>query len=493
MSNPPIVSLWKERVISFLKISFLIFSVIFFSAVPNISKFFLLFLLSFIFIFLIIWQKGKHFLISKGLFFFILTFFGYLLFNTYFVSKIIFDSKSELINYELYILTFLTFLLAGNENIEKELSISFLIVQTILLFLFLNKKEEAIYFFVYNPNILAGYCLTVWLFSFCYILEKNKYKHITVINLLFSTIFLLISKSFSSIFVLLIILIFKYSKKYFLNIIFLLGLLIFGIVYNYSGFYDRLVWIWIALKVWIKNFLFGVGVGNFKFYYQEYAKGLQPSISTIFVHNYFLHISTELGFIGFCFISFIVYFIMKNFSQKNKKFVLPLIGFILQNLVDYNLVIPQNSILFFVLLSAVLLNKQKEIKKNFTKPVVLIFITLLFFHNFVVSSRLQEIDSLLKSSGRNDLKRIVTIDKTCWYGWKKLAFLEFVDKDFATAKGFFCNTIKYNPRDPESYLYLALINFKSNNKTEGYKFFLKAVILNPNASKKYKNFIMSML
>lgn len=491
-----------EKISSFLKIAFLVLSVFLFSSVSVLSKFFLIFILFFLFLtFLIFYPKEKNIIFPPQILFFTIIFFLYLLFNTYFVSSIKFESKQEILNYNLYFLTFFIFNFFKNDKIFVDLNISFLIIQTVLFTLFMIKNEYFIYFFNYNPNILSGYCLMVTLFSFYSFYKQPEGKniyYIQIFNFLLSALFLFLLKNFSSIFIVISFLLFTYNKKIFLNIIILLCLITLGIVENFDSFFNRILWMIVGYKVFIEHFFLGTGLNTFKLFYQQYVNDIAPpTIATIFVHNYFLHLASEIGFIGLMFIIAIVFYIIKRKVLLNeKKLFYPLLGILIQNLIDYNLLIPQNSILFSIFLSYVIGIKNYFKKENLYKVfnvMTYIVIISLFFQGFFLNSKLQQIDFLLKSFNKKDLKRVVEIEKTCWYGWKMRAIMELKENNINLAEKFFLETIKYNPRDAESFIYLSLINFKFNRKKEGYKFFIESIKLNPKAAYKYKKLVEDIL
>ncbi len=382
------------------------------------------------------------------------------------------------------------FFLLKNKKIVSELNVSFFTIEVFLFILFLFRKEDVIYFFNYNPNIFAGYCLMIGLFSFYSYKYSNIKTNFEILNFIISIFFLFFLKSFSSIFIIFVFLLFNYSKKFLLNITILLSFIILGIVFNFDSFLNRIIWMIIGFKVLIKYFLFGTGLNTFKFFYQEYATNLiQPTVATIFVHNYFLHLSTEIGFIGLVFILSIIYFAIEKISSNNKMYFYPILGIIIQNLIDYNLLVPQNSILFYIFLSYTIEPKNYVKKWQRFEILFLIFMAVLFLQGFILNSKLKRIDFLLKSNNKYDLKKVIKIDKTCWYGLKKLALIELKNNDMKSSEYFFMKTLNYNPRDAESFLYLSLINFNFGRKKEGYKFFIKSIKLNPKAVNKYKKFI----
>ena len=482
---------------------FLIFVVLLFSSVSSLSKIILSFLLIIIFItriyltknFLLNLQIKKHSLI---IFITILLFLFYLFFNTYFVSKIHFESKTELLNFCFYTLTFLVFyLISIQKSLMKEIFTSFLFVETILFLAYIFSGEKIINFFIYNQNILAGYCLLSWLFSFFYLYErKQKYKFVVVTTFIISSVFLILLKSFSAIFISAATLVFVFLKNKLIKYSIVVSLLLIFIVLNFNSFVDRSIWIVIGTKIWVQHFFFGIGLGNFKFYYSQYLTNIwiEPSIATVFVHNYFVQLASETGVIGIFIFLFFIYYILKN--SKNKIFVYPLYGIILQNFVDYVLYIPQNSILFFIFLSS--LSAEIEIKDSCSigqknKNVLLYILCIVFLLTYCIISfiKMDKIMLLINSNQKNCFYKTVSLDKTYWFGWKKIAVSLVDEGKLEQAKEMFENVIKTNPLDAESYLYLAIINFKLGNKSVGYKILKQMLIFNPKMGNKYIKILRS--
>jgi len=128
-----------SKILSVIIIVFLIFVVLLFSSVSFVSKLILSFLLIIIFITSLYLLKGSLYFFNKNflvVFFAILVFLFYLFLNTYFISKIPFGSKTELLNFCFYTVTFFVFYTVLElKSLYNEIIIGFLIVQT---FLFLS-------------------------------------------------------------------------------------------------------------------------------------------------------------------------------------------------------------------------------------------------------------------------------------------------------------------------------------------------------------------
>lgn len=469
---------------NFLIASFFLASVFLFSSVSATSKLVLFTILFFLVVnlILLVFKEGINLGSDNTLFFAFLFFLIYILINTFFFSKILFESKSEHLNFVLYFISFYIFSTLEDE-IDKTLNSCFFIVLVIFIFFYFVVGEEIIYFFTYNPNIFSGYCLFIFLFSLLS-LKHQKLNIFVVLNLVFSFMFLVLLKNFSGMFISLFFLSLVFVKKKLYFYVLLTICLTLAVIFNFSSFFDRLIWFLIGFKVWVNNLFFGVGLGNFKFYYQQYSVGLPlTSTATLFVHNYFLQILTELGVFGGFFL-FLILFLSFLSVDKKDKYLYPVLGILIHNLIDYNLIIPQNGILFFSFLG--LMSKKKPRHKKFLfifKNLIVIFLITYGIYN---SFKILRVMNLLKNYNFIDA---IKIDKTCWYAYKKIAEDEFNKKNFEKAKEYFLKTIRFNPVDADSYLYLSVIEFKRQQRKQAYKNFKKAIILNPKAAERYKEII----
>ena len=479
-----------SKFLSIVIIIFLTFSTLLFSSVSFFSKLVLSFLL--VIIFLTNLYFLKKFFIKNNLIvvFSLLFFLFYLFLNTYLVSKIRFESKTELLNFCFYIATFFVFYeVFIQRSLEEELVISFLIVQLFLFLVYIFGKERLLNFFVYNTNIFACYCLFSWLFSFFYLYLKKQNKLLVFITLTISSLFLLFLKSFSAIFVVITVIVFIFIKNRFLKWVIIVSLFLLFSVINFNSVIDRIIWLVVGLKIWLEHFFFGVGLGNFKFYYPQYLINvcMEPSIATIFVHNYFVHLAAETGVVGLFLFLFFIFYILKK--TKNKIFLYPLYGVLIQNFFDYVLYIPQNSILFFIFLSSLAVeDKNKYMFEEKNRIVnLLYFLFLLIFLLYCIISfiKMDKIMVLVNSKQKDNFYKAVSLDETCWLGWKYLAVSFVEEENLEEAKKMFTNVIKTNPFDVESYFYISVMNFKFGNKSDGYKFLKQMLQVNPKLANKY--------
>ncbi|MCX7910679.1 MAG: O-antigen ligase family protein [Endomicrobia bacterium] len=342
-----------DKLNKFLIVVFFLCCVYLFGGVSNISKFFLFIILFLIFLINFFLNKFKN-LINKFFVVFLL-FLVYLIINAFLFSKVQFESKLEFLNFILYVLVFYTFANIKDDSVEIW-HLSFFLIQFSFLLLYLIYKEKIIYFFVYNPNVFSGWSLFSFLFSLFSIYKYKLINFFSIFNLIVSFLFLIILKNFSGIYIALIFLSLMFIKNRVFSVVLLFSILTIGMVFKFSSIFDRVIWLIISIKIWLQHLFFGVGLGNFKFYYQQYSLHLPvTSTATLFVHNYFLHILSEIGIIGGAFLFFVIFY---SLVPKKKIYFYPVLGILLQNLIDYNLLIPMNGVLLFSSLGC--LSKEKE-------------------------------------------------------------------------------------------------------------------------------------
>jgi len=115
------------------------------------------------------------------------------------------------------------------------------------------------------------------------------------------------------------------------------------------------------LKIWQDHPFFGTGLDTFRIVAPFYkSSNLQMII--VHAHNDYLQLLSETGIFGFLFVSlfFYLYFshIIKILSQRHDRFVISLvlaglvsvIGLLIHSWVDFNLHIPANALLFFIIM-----------------------------------------------------------------------------------------------------------------------------------------------
>ncbi len=482
-------------------ISLVVLSSLFFSGVPPISKIALFFLVFLVFIFSFKSPNSP----SKTPSSFFLLLLLYLFFNAYAISQVVFDSKAALINFCLYFLIFIAFSSIQPVDLKRILPISFFIVLGFSAFLYLYSGYELINFYFYNQNILSSYALMSFIFSATILTsdnEKRYIKNICLINFLLSLSIIISLKSFAAFFLAAMGVIIIFKNKIKLKVSPLLAgiigsalLLIVILFKKTDSFLDRIVWMTSGMNIWINNFVFGTGLDTFRFFYSEFAaKTIEPTTATLFVHNFFIHIASEIGFAGVLLFCSLLYFSIKPafnfkngkiFSSETALFLMPAIAILLLNFFDYTLIIPQISVLFYILLSSISTFHRNGVFLN--KRVVFFLFIIFFTYGITSAFMLAEIDTLLKKPMRSNLSAAVKIDKTCWKAWKQLADLSLRNKEFSDAENYLNTAIKYNPRDVESHIKIASLLKIKSEKARALSHIKRAMHLNA----KYTNKMLS--
>ncbi|MCS7150943.1 MAG: O-antigen ligase family protein [Endomicrobia bacterium] len=484
---------------SVLIVLFIVLSVFFFSAVSLLAK---IYLFSLILLLLLIrlvvttTMQDTSAIYTKSLLGLVLLSYLYLNSN---IAKIPFEAKVEYLNFNLYIATFLLFSLLQARGLNREIKISFLIITTVLFLLRILLGEKIVYFFVYNPNILAGTCLAITLYIVGDVVEKKEIGFTEITILFMSVLLLILSGSYSSIFIMIALFLYSIFKTKHLAILVIVSIAIIGIFLNFTSVVDRLIWNVIGIKVWLRNIFFGVGLGNFKFLYPTYLKDINvlPSTATIFVHNYFINLLSEIGFVGILIFLLLVYAVLKQ-RDRDYAYIYPVYGMLAHNLVDYNLLIPQNGILFFMFLGLKTWKTQFFSRnggtKRFFNTICFLGILITIFGLFSCF-KLQKIFNIISSDKIEEIKKIVSSDETCWYAWKKLAIKAMVSGNTVEAEDMFIKTIQTNPYEADSYFYLAVISFKNGYRQKAYQYLKTVVLLQPRLSGRYirmfKNFVIN--
>lgn len=239
-----------------------------------------------------------------------------------------------------------------------------------------------------NPNILAGYLAMVIPATTGLILssasstnpEFIKSHPFYLVGCLLMVACLFLTKSLGGIigviFAICIILYFKYGKQVFFKFrymfiamgVVVVVLLLFKL--KELQVYNRLLWWWGALRMVYERPLIGVGLGGFETAYVKYKL---TGLNSLYAHNYFLQIGAEMGVIGlgaFLWFLFMVWKHIKFLSKGSKlsSFEIGVLGSLVavlfHNLIDYNLCIPANAILFWVLLGLLITAPRTEDRNN---------------------------------------------------------------------------------------------------------------------------------
>ncbi len=225
-----------------------------------------------------------------------------------------------------------------------------------------------------NPNILAGYLAMVIPSGTALILSLSdsinrefiKSHLFYFISWALMVVCLFLTRSPGAIIGVVLgiclIIYFKYGKQIFVKfryifmVLAVAGVVLAVLKLRQLQVLDRLFWWWGALKMVWQRPLIGVGLGGFKTAYAKYKlTGLNPS----YPYNYFLQLAAEIGIAGLGVFLWFLFAVWKQikFLFKDSKFFsveLGVLGSIVailsSNIVDYNLSVPANAILFWVLL-----------------------------------------------------------------------------------------------------------------------------------------------
>ncbi len=158
------------------------------------------------------------------------------------------------------------------------------------------------------------------------------------------------------------ILYFKYGKQIFIKFryIFIASAVVVVVLLLFKlkelQIYNRILWWWGALRMIYDRPLIGVGLGGFETAYVKYKL---TGLNSLYAHNHFLQIGAEIGVIGLGAFLWFLFMVGKHIKFLSKGLKLSsfeigvfgsLVAVLFHNLIDYNLYIPANAILFWVLL-----------------------------------------------------------------------------------------------------------------------------------------------
>jgi len=187
--------------------------------------------------------------------------------------------------------------------------------------------------------------ILVLLFMLSLLRFKHSLKHKTkTLVICFSLVF------FSSLF----FIDFKGVLERFANLFTKQTLVVFGHGYSW----------WDILRIWQDFPLFGTGLGTFANISSMYKTTAAQSLFT-YAHNDYLQLLSEVGLTGFICLSllFILYFrrVLKMWLKRHNSYVVSLVlggmasifGMLVYCLLDFNLHIPANALLFFVIMGLV--------------------------------------------------------------------------------------------------------------------------------------------
>ncbi|MFN3966719.1 MAG: O-antigen ligase family protein [Endomicrobiia bacterium] len=280
---------------------------------------------------------------------FVLFLFIIWLFINLLYSKIKLHTEFELHNFINY---FLILYILNNielQNVQKILKyiipcLFLIILVSFYQFLIRHHQPQGT---MVNPNILAGY-LIMCIPILVYFIEVNsQLKYILYPLIVLTSICLVLSMSFGAIFSLItafLIIRFRWKIGILFSIVLFLLLISFGII-NENSISDRTFWWYSTYNIIKENPVTGTGLGTFEYVYPKYRIS---KLGSMFAHSSFLQFTSETGIIGCLLLVTIIILFTKRVS--NKYFKLSLLSVIFQNIIDYNLYILSNGILFCFIL-----------------------------------------------------------------------------------------------------------------------------------------------
>jgi len=223
-----------------------------------------------------------------------------------------------------------------------------------------------------NPNIFAGYLVMIVPCLLWLVINdgNSKTKGIAYILLLIIiTACLVLTGSlaglagvFCGVFILMYLLpgrelLKKYKYAFFLIACILIIIAVSRI--DNDSFINRLFWWKTALKMMAAHPLTGIGIGCFGSAYECFKSG---GLSTLYAHNYFLQTGAETGIIGMAALIWFLIEALKKKSAVNIPLFSGVCAVLIQNLFDYNLCIPANAVLFWVMLG--MMQKEESAQGN---------------------------------------------------------------------------------------------------------------------------------
>jgi len=442
-------------------------------------------------------------------------------------SQIKFNSELELHNWINYFLIF--FMATSFDKFVFHKLLKYVISVTIVIILigfyqfFIFKQLPTAT--LINPNILAGYLVLVipvmvyYLFDF---IDRNSIQFKNILNeekdivisifmliilIIISSICLVLTRSIGAIFAIIsALLIQRYRFKGFIIVI-IIAMLGLVIKINDPELINRYYWWKSTVNIICDKPIFGIGLGNFEFIYPKYRLS---ELSSIYSHSYYLQLCSEIGIIGV--ILFLIIVIKYLTKMTNPYFKISVLGCLIQNIFDYNLYIPANAILFWIILASSVekesfCNSEKSINEHelqYFKKVLyfLLIIFILIYINAVTKiymsvkyfnmGRYFLENNLNLDLSENKFLNTIKVKNNLWYVYGNLGdlYLKKYNKENYVSYIFeaineFEKGLRYNPYCAQYYYKLALIYNKLRNKKQFYYYKL-AIVNDPLNKKLYK-------
>ena len=453
---------------------------------------------------------------------------------------------------------FLSFFIFSNSRFEKEDILFFLkliviatsfqalwgILQGLLGYKFLSLHGFAAHGTLYNPNSFSGFLGMVYPMALFIFIQGQKKGWLLPVGFIFlanllslsrvgigtllltslaALIFLFYRKDRSSLIKLLLTLllsVFTYS------LLVLLRGKLFDLTSEVSLLRDPiLVASTSRFKIWVGTLpmifhhpFFGVGLRSFEDFFKHFN---DPQLiwPRPHAHNLFLHITSEIGTIGFLFLIGFIFMTLSSALKQYKKtgdsqaklffflLLLALSGFLFNNLVEYNWEHPVFQVLFYFMSSLALAGREWTIPLSRIYKMILSGSLTLFFifyvgfpslgHTYLDKAKValaqgdeRGLDYLIKASTFNpyDSEPYLVLSlmyEGAWVKTKKEAFLQ-------KAIGAKTKAAHLSPMDPGLYLDLGKLLEKGKRREEARACYEKAMDIDPYTL-KYREALASFL
>jgi O-antigen ligase len=251
--------------------------------------------------------------------------------------------------------------------------------------------------FVY-PNTYASFLISIMPFLFFLFLNENKkyFKFFLVFLFILCFFNLILTESMGGLIIFLfifhiILLELLLDEKKFKKLI--PFILIFEFMFLYTGYHfkilphihslmDRVNYWKGSIKIINKNFLFGVGPENFRYYFLKYKSS--ETLEAAHAHNLLIETLVENGFIGLFFLLLFLFILLtgvlkeKRDKNFNRGIFYLLLAFFLHNLVDFDFSDPSAAVLIFIF-GGIYEHKDKITNKTLTKLLLCLIIILYSF------------------------------------------------------------------------------------------------------------------
>ncbi len=441
-------------------------------------------------------------------------------FLSFFLSVNKYNSRNEFLNLVNYVFLFYVIVNYIKTTKERKIFLYLLfaigfIVSVIGIYQSFNGISK-VYSTLINPNILAGYLVMLIPLAVSYIIErfidtnrcKNRlYNSWVIVSIFLMFITLVLTGSLGGLVSLYIGLLIMFSvylrynkqntkiKLPLIMVSLISGFFIFFLIFYKFGeseVSNRIFWWLGALRMIQDRPLTGVGTGCFGDVYLKYKTG---ELNSLYAHNYFLQMGAEVGLLG---LGAFVWMLVIFFRQVIKKLKSPLyIGFLssisailIFSLIDYNLCIPVNSILFWAILGMYFGIDAKEVKVNnyilkwllnIVLVLAIIFGSIVVIKPFLASQRLVWGSNALNEGEINKaeelLKSSITLDRLNPAVYERLSELYDrrgnIDKSIETLK----QAADLVPDNAFLYYKLGVLYEKKREDTVAISKFQKAISL----------------